>query len=282
MRRQRKKKWREGKGKGSFCKAKGEPAKGTQTRDLGLSCPTQHWLGQTVFSSRIILLECFRADPWLGSSPAAYHTGHPGPRFPSSGPFSLSEPCRQSSGGSPVPARDELSALGRLSAGEGGDRGCSEVTPQGDTITPSREAPGSLSVLLTKSHGDPRAGECESRRPGHSTSVPFALGRGAVWGHGSLYGLWVTAATVLGLCSQTHSRSPCPDPRGPPLPPHTFPQASVWLSPRFTTVLVKIYECVCSNATPHHLPLTVARPRAIAGDRTTGDIGPVTPPEWPF
>ena len=176
-----------------------------------------------------------------------------------------------------MPARDELSALARLSAGEGGDRGRSEVTPQGDTITPSREAPASLSAFLTKSRGDPRAGKCESRRLGHSTSVPFALGRGAVWGHGGLYGLWVTAATVLGLCSQTPSRGPCPDPRGPPLPPHAFPQASVWLSPRFTTVLVKIYECVCLNATPHHLPLTVARPRAIAGDRTTGDIGPVIP-----
>ena len=97
-------------GRGTSARSKGSWLTGTRDSGPGrgpLLLP-QHWLRQMVFSSRIVLLECFRADLWLGSSPAAYHAGHPKPRFLSSRPFFLSALCRRRSEGAqcrPVGAR---------------------------------------------------------------------------------------------------------------------------------------------------------------------------------
>lgn len=106
-------------GQGHFCKVKGELTNGTRDSGPGrgpLLLP-QHWLRQMVFSSRIVLLECFRADLWLGSSPAAYHAGHPKPRFLSSRPFFLSALCRRRSEGAQCRHAGARSA-GILPAGE--------------------------------------------------------------------------------------------------------------------------------------------------------------------
>lgn len=91
------------------------------------------------------LLECFRADLWLGASTATYHAGHPEPRFLSfRSHFPLSVLCRRGAGS-------------LVWGGVGHGRLCTAVTgtsPEGDLPGkchhPSWEAahPGSPDRLL--------------------------------------------------------------------------------------------------------------------------------------
>lgn len=117
-----------------------------------------------MFSSRIVSLACFRADPWLGSSSAAYHAGHPEPRFRNSGPFSLSVLCRQRSGEPSAGTRRALCWDGCPQV-SGGDRGSSEATSQGSAVAANGPAPSQLYTRLIRSRGDPVAGKRESLRP---------------------------------------------------------------------------------------------------------------------
>lgn len=130
---------REDRGQGPFPEGQRGPSEGTQTPAVWalLLCPAL--ARQMVFSSRIVSL-CFSAGLWLGSSSAAYHAGHPEPRFRNSGPFSLSVLCRQRSG---EPSAGAWRALGwdgcpQLS---GGDRGSSEATSQGNAAAAKGPAP---------------------------------------------------------------------------------------------------------------------------------------------
>ena len=167
-------------------RSKGSWLKGLRPPRCGPCCSAQRWHRQTVFSSRIVLLECFRADPWLGSSSAAYHAGHPEPRFRSSGPFSLSVLCRQRGGGSPV---WHVASSQRWDDGpqvSGGDRGSSETTSQGNAGTRHGEARSSSALFssnltVTQWQGSVRAGG-----PGRAPLCRLSRGAGsrggAVWG----------------------------------------------------------------------------------------------------
>lgn len=148
-----------------------------------------------VLFSRIVLLERFRADLWLGSSSATYNVGHPEPRFPHSQAwFSLSVMCRWRSGGKPGLASSEAAVVAHRPAGavEGGvsrrrwlPREMPLLLGAGSIQTPAH---------LTGSHCDLQA-SVQCGRAAGSGSAPCAFASQL----SAPCRLWVPASFPLGL-----------------------------------------------------------------------------------
>ena len=140
--------------------------------------------------------------------------------------------------------------LGSRPQVSGGDRGSSEATSQGSAVTPYGEVPVLLlRALLIKSHSDlVTRWQASARAGGGGRAALCSLPQGtgswgaAVW-RWWLCRLWVTASTVLGLCSQMHSRSP-PKSEGPTPTPTHIPTGISGLSHISLSLMVKIHQCI--------------------------------------